>query len=296
MCMVNRMQGQEVISLYENKIPNSKPAPDQEEREVRPDGTEIIGAISVPTLMIFLPENPSPDRTAVIIFPGGGYRINAIKHEGVDVARKLNEWGIAAFVVKYRIPSDDTMIDKEIGPLQDAQRAIHLVRKNANQWKVDPSKIGIMGFSAGGHLASTAATQFTRPVIEGETEDLRPDFLILGYPVISFADTVGHIGSRDNLLGKNPPHSKIVQYSNDRQVTKDTPPTFIVHASDDKSVVPDNSILFYQSLVKHGVPAELHIYERGGHGFGMNNPTTQENWMDTLKNWLASRGLLPVSR
>lgn len=295
MYMVNLAQGQEVISLYENKIPNSKPAPDQEQRETRPNGMEIIGAISVPTLSVFLPEKPTPDRTAVIIFPGGGYHINAIKHEGLDIAKKLNEWGITAFVVKYRIPSDVTMIDKEIGPLQDAQQAIHLVRKNANKWKVDPTKIGIMGFSAGGHLASTAATQFTRPVIEGNTENLRPDFLILGYPVISFIDTIGHMGSRDNLLGENPPPHKILQYSSERQVTKDTPPTFIIHASDDKAVLPANSILFYESLLKHDVPAELHIYERGGHGFGMDNPTTQEDWMDTLKNWLVSRGLLTVS-
>lgn len=295
MYMVNLAQGQEVISLYENKIPNSKPAPDQEQRETRPNGMEIIGAISVPTLSVFLPEKPTPDQTAVIIFPGGGYHINAIKHEGLDIAKKLNEWGITAFVVKYRIPSDVTMIDKEIGPLQDAQQAIHLVRKNANKWKVDPTKIGIMGFSAGGHLASTAATQFTRPVIEGNTENLRPDFLILGYPVISFIDTIGHMGSRDNLLGENPPPHKILQYSNERQVTKDTPPTFIIHASDDKAVLPANSILFYESLLKHDVPAELHIYERGGHGFGMDNPTTQEDWMDTLKNWLVSRGLLTVS-
>lgn len=295
MCMVNMVHGQEVISLYENKIPNSKPAPDLERRETRPNGMEIIEAISVPTLTVFLPEKPSPDRTAVIIIPGGGYHINAIKHEGLDIAKKLNEWGITAFVLKYRIPSDVTMIDKEIGPLQDAQQAIHLVRSNAKKWKVDPSKIGIMGFSAGGHLASSAATQFTRPVIEGKTENLRPDFLILGYPVISFIDTIGHMGSRENLLGKTPSRHKILQYSNDRQVNKDTPPTFIVHASDDKAVLPANSILFYEKLVKSGVPAELHIFERGGHGFGMNNPTTQDDWMDTLKNWLASRGLLTVT-
>lgn len=295
MFLADMVQGQEIVSLYENGIPNRKPAPDLEKRETRANGTEIIGAISVPTMMVFVPEHPSPDRTAVIIFPGGGYHINAIKHEGVDVAKRLNEWGITAFVVKYRIPSDATMMNKEIGPLQDAQQAIHMVRKNADRWRVDPSKVGIMGFSAGGHLASTAATHFRRPVIEGKTGDLRPDFLILGYPVISFVDTIGHMGSRDNLLGKNPPPDKIVQYSTDRQVTKDSPPTFIIHASDDKAVLPANSILFYESLVREGVPAELHIYERGGHGFGMNNPTTPEDWMETLKNWLTSRALLTVS-
>lgn len=290
--VINSSQGQEVVPLYADKIPNSKPGPDLEKKEMRNNGTEIISAISVPTLSVFLPVRRASTGTAVIIFPGGGYQINAIKHEGIDVARKLNEWGIAAFVVKYRIPNDATMQDKEIGPLQDAQQAISLVRKNAAKWKIDPEKVGIMGFSAGGHLASTAATHFKKPLIETKTANLRPDFLVLGYPVISFTDSVAHLGSRENLLGKSPTPEKIREYSNEFQVTADTPPTFLVHASDDKAVIPANSIAFYESLVKHNVPAELHIFERGGHGFGMDNPTTDENWMETLRNWLVSRGLL----
>ena len=292
---MNLVQGQEVLPLYPKGIPNSKPAPNNEKSEVTPGGMHIISAISIPTLTVFLPDAPAQTRTAVIIFPGGGYHINAIKHEGLDIARKFNEWGVAAFVLKYRIPNDATMVNKEIGPLQDAQQAIRMVRENAAKWKLDPNKIGIMGFSAGGHLASTAATHFKTPVLEDRhNANLRPDFLVLGYPVISFSDSIGHLGSRENLLGKSPSSKKVHQYSNELHVTPETPPTFIIHAGDDKGVQPANSIAFYESLLKHNVPAELHIYERGGHGFGMDNPTTEEKWMNSLKNWLVSQELLIV--
>lgn len=289
--VIHLAEAQQVIPLYENGIPNSKPTPDKEKRVVRENGTEIISDISIPTLTVFLPETPASNRTAVIIIPGGGYSINAIKHEGLDIAKTLNEWGVAAFVLKYRIPNDATMHQKEIGPLQDAQQAIALVRENAAKWKLHPARIGIMGFSAGGHLASTAGTHFKKPVIDSKA-NLRPDFLILGYPVISFSDSIGHLGSRANLLGKSPSQDKIAAYSTDLQVTSDTPPTFLIHASDDKAVPPANSIVFFQQLIRHNVPAELHIYEGGGHGFGMDNPTTEEAWMYTLRNWLTARQLL----
>ncbi len=291
--IANLVRGQEILPLYPKGIPNSKPVPDKEKREVRENGMHIISDITVPTLTVFLPASPASTRTAVVICPGGGYHINAIKHEGLDIAKKLNEWGIAAFVLKYRIPSDASMINKEIGPLQDAQQAIRMVRENAKKWNIDPGKVGIMGFSAGGHLASTVATHFNKALIpDAQNVNLRPDFLVLGYPVISFTDSIGHIGSRDNLLGKSPSMQKIREYSNELQVTNETPVTFLIHASDDKVVLPFNSIAFYESLIRHNIPAELHIYERGGHGFGMDNPTTEEDWMNTLRNWLVSRGLL----
>jgi acetyl esterase/lipase len=291
--LVNVVHGQESLPLYPGEIPNSKPSADKEKRAVRENGMVIIEAISIPTITVFLPKKPATSRSAIIIFPGGGYHINAIKHEGLDVAKKLNEFGIAAFVVKYRIPNDATMINKEIGPLQDAQQAMTIVRENAAKWNIDPNKTGTMGFSAGGHLASTAATHFKKSRIENSNgTNLRPDFLILGYPVISFNDSIGHIGSRNNLIGKSPAAGKIRQYSNELQVTADTPPTFLIHASDDKVVLPANSIVFFEKLLKHKVPSELHIYERGGHGFGMDNPTTEEEWMNTLSNWLVARGLL----
>lgn len=289
---MNLVQGQETLPLYPNGIPNSKPAPNEEKQEVRDNGMVIVSEISVPTLLAFFPSRPA-SRTAVIIFPGGGYHINAIKHEGLDIAKKLNEWGVTAFVLKYRIPNDATMANKEIGPLQDAQQAIRMVRENAAKWNIDADKIGIMGFSAGGHLASTAATHYKKSVLpDVRSQNLRPDFLILGYPVISFSDSIGHIGSRNNLLGTAPSKEKVREYSNEFHVTAETPPTFIIHASDDKAVLPANSIAFYESLIKHQVPAELHIYERGGHGFGIDNPTTDEKWMESLRHWLISRKLL----
>src|SRR5690606_16884766 len=226
--------GQQTFPLYPDAIPNSKPAPDRERETVRRNGITVISDISVPTIAAFLPEKPNG--TAVIIFPGGGYRINAIQHEGYDIARELNRWGVTAFVVKYRIPDDATMIRKEIGPLQDAQQALKVVREGASRWNVNPDRIGIMGFSAGGHLASTAAVRFSNPVIESEGVSLRPDFVVLGYPVVSFRDSIGHVGSRDNLLGKSASEEKVLEFSNERWVNADTPPTFLVHAGDDKGV------------------------------------------------------------
>jgi acetyl esterase/lipase len=175
--------------------------------------------------------------------------------------------------------------------LQDVQQAIRVVRENAGKYKINPARIGVMGFSAGGHLASTAGTHYDTKIVETAVS-LRPDFLILIYPVVSFADSVGHLGSRDQLIGKNPPKEKIDRYSNELQITTDSPPSFLVHATDDDVVKVENSILFYHNLVKNKVPAELHIYQSGGHGFGMNNPTTQDKWMERLKNWMDCNGWL----
>ena len=283
---------QNTIPLYPDKIPNSKVAPDEETSEQR-DGITIVSKISKPTLSIFLPSKEKANGTAVVICPGGGYGINAFSHEGTDVAKRFNEMGVAAFVVKYRIPNDATMLNREIGPLQDAQQAIKTVRQRAKEWNVDVNRIGIMGFSAGGHLASTAGTHFNTAVIpDAGTISLRPDFMILIYPVISFNDKITHMGSRDQLLGKQPSAEKITEYSNELQVTAKTPPTFLVHASDDDAVKANNSIDFYESLLKYKVPAELHIYQKGGHGFGMNNKTTDDQWMDRCKNWMKGSGLL----
>ncbi|MBL7856759.1 MAG: alpha/beta hydrolase [Cyclobacteriaceae bacterium] len=285
MMMATAAMAQQTIPLYPGTIPNSKPTPDEE--VTTNEGMTIVRNISRPSLSIFLPAKEKANGTAIIIFPGGGYWVNAIGHEGYDVAKKFTAMGITAFVVKYRIPNDATMMDREIGPLQDAQQAIHVVRTRAKEWSINPSQIGVMGFSAGGHLASTAGTHFTKPVIvEPGVVNVRPDFMILIYPVISFQDHVGHTGSRDQLIGKSPLKDKIDFYSNELQVTAQTPPTFLVHASDDDAVKSENSILFYQALVKYHVPAELHIYQKGGHGFGMNNKSTSDQWMDRCTNWL----------
>ncbi len=286
------LAAQSVINLYEGPVPNSKPTVDDEKWEDR-NGITIVSNISRPTLTLFLPPKEKANGTAVIICPGGGYWINAISHEGTDVAKKFNEWGVAAFVLKYRIPNEATMENREIGPLQDAQRAIQLVRTSATEWNIKPDRIGIMGFSAGGHLASTAGTHFSQAVIGNpKNTSLRPDFMILIYPVISFQNKNGHLGSRDNLIGKNPSKEKVDWYSNELQVTGQTASSFLVHASDDDVVKSENSILFYQALIQNKVKAELHIYQGGGHGFGMNNKTTSDSWMDRLKNWIEANSLL----
>lgn len=290
--MINKLSAQDTFPLYKGKIPNSTGALNKEKTEER-NGITIVTKISEPTMRYFPATDHNATGTVVIIFPGGGYGTNSLSHEGIDVARKFNEVGVSAFVVKYRLPDDSTMPDKEIGPLQDAQQAIKLVREQSAKYKIDPHRIGILGFSAGGHLASTAGTHFDRLHIPNEEHtSLRPDFMILIYPVISFQDDIGHWGSRDNLLGKNPQKAKVDLYSNELQITGETPPTFLIHASDDKVVVPANSIRFYENLLKHKVSAEMHIYQEGGHGFGLNNPTTRDNWFLSCQHWMESNGWL----
>lgn len=286
------MYAQQVVPLYTGKIPNSI-IDTVSEKNSGLAGHQFIKDVTSPTLTVYLPEKEKATGTAVIICPGGGYGFLSISHEGYQVAKVFQNMGVAAFVIKYRLPSDKRMIDKSIGPLQDAQRAIQMVRQEAKQWHIDTSKIGIVGFSAGGHLAALAGTHYDKAYIENtENINLRPNFLILAYPVISFTDSLTHLGSRDNLIGKNPAKDKINFFSNELHVTKNTPPTFLVHASDDKTVNVENSIIFYQALLAKGVNSEMLLYPKGRHGFGLNNSTTKDQWMVTCKNWMESNGWL----
>lgn len=285
------------MPLYPDTIPNSKPGPDEERSEVNKDGVRIISKISRPALTVFWPPPAKRNGAAVIICPGGGYWVEAVDLEGTDFARRFVAKGITAIVLKYRIPSDETMPDRSIGPLQDAQQAIKSVREHAHQWGLDPHRIGIMGFSAGGHLAAMAATQFTKSLIpDGNHTSLRPDFLILGYPVITCLDSSRHAGSCEQLIGKHPSPEQLREYSNELHVTDDTPPTFLVHAADDTGVPPENSLLFFQALLRHHVPAELHIYERSGHGFGLHLKHTPEDWLGRCINWMDANGWLGIQR
>ena len=286
---------QQVLPLYGmGPIPNSKATTDKE--TVDSSGNPVrysLSWVSRPTLAVYLPPAGKSNGTAVIVCPGGGYVHLAFTHEGTDVARMLNGMGITAFLLKYRLPSDETMVDKTIGPLQDAQRAIQLVRQRAADWGVNPARVGILGFSAGGHLASTAGTHFRKDYIDNPSHiSLRPDFMVLLYPVISFDDNYGHRGSRNALLGVHPDTALIREYSNELQVTAATPPTFIIHAEDDNAVPVVNTTYFYEALQRHGVPVEMHIYPKGGHGFGLHNKTTTDEWTDRLRNWLGGNGWL----
>ncbi|WPR71380.1 alpha/beta hydrolase [Flavobacterium sp. NG2] len=282
-----------VIKLYKGKVPNSKIALDYKETgDIAKDNNLRISKITDPELLVFYPQKNKSNGTAVLICPGGGYGIVSMTNEGYTVAQKLIENGITAFILKYRLPSDEIMVDKTIGPLQDAQQALKLIRENATEHHIDGTKLGIMGFSAGGHLASTAGTHFNHVVIDNpKNTNLRPDFMVLVYPVISFGE-FQHKGTRTRLIGEKPSEELIHLYSNELQVTKETPLTFLVHAADDKAVPFQNSVNFFLKLKQEGVKSEIHIYQEGGHGFGLNNKTTKESWFDSMLNWLVLNKLI----
>lgn len=273
------------IPLY-NTVPNNKQVTDKENFTIREDNVKRVAKVSRPTLTVYKPQKANGQ--AVVICPGGGYAILAIDKEGHKVAEALSSWGITAFVLKYRLPDDTINVDKSVAPLQDAQQAVRYVRSHAKEYGIKENKIGIMGFSAGGHLAATASThfEFKADPLNKDTISARPDFSVLVYPVISFDSTITHKGSRNNLIGANASAEKILFFSNEQQVKTNTPPVFLVHAGDDKSVPVENSLRYYQAALKNNVPAELHIYPKGGHGFGMYNKTTEDNWMNRLHAWL----------
>lgn len=245
-----------------------------------------------PTLTAYLPEKEASSQTGVVVFPGGGYAHLAMDHEGRQVAEWLNSLGIAAFVVKYRLGPRY----KHPSQLMDAQRAIRMVRANAGRWNVRTNQIGVLGFSAGGHLAATAGTHFeggnaAAPAHSLERFDTRPDFMILIYPVITMKTDYTHRGSRNHLLGENPVEELVQYLSNETRVTGNTPPAFLVHGSNDTAVPVQNSLQFYEALLKHDVPVEMHLFEDGPHGFGLA-PEDEElsQWTDLCEQWLKSRG------
>ena len=279
--------------LYKT-IPNNIPTKNQE-LESSNAGILIIEKVSMPTYQYFRVANDNQKRPCVIICPGGGYAILAAGHEGSDVAKYFNSIGVNALVLKYRIPNDANQIDKTIAPLQDAQQAILLARTNAGIWGIDENKIGIMGFSAGGHLAASLATHYNDVKIDNPTKvSLRPDFQILIYPVISFGPE-GHEGSRINLIGNaNDEKTKnaIAYFSSEKQITKDTPPAFLVHSKDDDVVPVANATHYYDNLKALKVSAELYLYEKGGHGYGMKNPTSEIIWTSVMKTWMQKNKII----
>lgn len=283
----------EILNLWSNEIPNAITNSDYKEIEVIKDGQlTSTSKVTVPTLSLFLPDKDKSNGTAVVICPGGGYSHLAMDKEGFKVAKWLNTLGITAFVLKYRLPSDEIMKNKTIGPLQDAQEAIRTVRRYAGKWNIDPKKVGVMGFSAGGHLASTVSTQYRDELYVHDTISAKPNFSILIYPVISMEYKITHKGSKTNLLGNAPSEDLMALYSNEKQIDSMTPPTFLVHATDDNVVPVENSIHYYMALKKNNVPAEMHIYEKGGHGFGLGVKDTSEYWTTACERWLRANHYL----
>ena len=277
------------IPLYDGIIPNSKPSSRTEKVEKR-DITWITN-VQVPDIAVYLPVKKFATGQAVVICPGGGYTGLAYDLEGTEIAKYLNSIGVAGIVLKYRLPSPESNTEPYKSPLMDAQRAVRLVRYNAEKWSIDAGKIGIMGFSAGGHLASTLGTHFdygdqssSDPV---EKLSCRPDFMILIYPVITFTAPCMHRGSRDALLGKNPPEELVRLFSNELQVKDDTPPAFFVHADNDTTVPVENTLLMYKALRAKNISAELHTLTEGEHGFGLgiDNPHIA-SWSNSLRLWL----------
>lgn len=246
----------------------------------------LVRDVTNPVLKAFIPKN-STNNTAVIICPGGGYHTLLFEREGTKVAEAFNKHDIAAFVLKYRLPEKSN----SFAPLQDAQKAIQIIRENAEKWNIDNEKIGIMGFSAGGHLAASLGVHYDSVLMENKINTtLRPDFMILVNPVISFIDGIGHIGSRDNLLGQNPDDNLIKFFSNELHITDDTPKTILLHTDDDQIVPVENSLHFYRELHRHKVPVELHIYSKGDHGF-IQIPEFEE-WFERCIRWMKIEKLI----
>jgi len=284
------MAQQKAIPLYPNGVPNSKPSPADYVEKV--DQNSFLSGVTIPTLTPYFADKSKANGTAVIICPGGGYSGLSMVNEGFSIAEAFNKIGVTAFVLTYRLPSDSIMVDKTIGPLQDAQRAIQIVRQQAAEWGINPNKIGIVGFSAGGHLASTAITHFDKVVISNKNNtNLRPDFGVLIYPVITMGPKT-HAGSKENLIGKHVSQELMDLYSNEKQVTSNTPPTFLVAAEDDDVVPVENTLMFYRALLDNKVKAEMHVYQAGGHGFGLYNKTTKDFWFDRLTEWMGENGWL----
>ncbi|MFN3299873.1 MAG: alpha/beta hydrolase [Sediminibacterium sp.] len=278
---------QQEIPLYTGRIPNSKNCDTNNETEINQLGREVYKVVNTPTLTIYEPTNKDPQKPAILICPGGGYAVLAIHHEGHDVAKAFSAIGITAFVLKYRLPNDSCMTNKEWVPLIDAQSAIKYIRNNAYKYAINPNKIGVIGFSAGGHLASTLASQFNWNLYnDGSQTSARPDFAILGYPVISMNDEFTHAGSKNKLLGKNVSIANKEQFSSELQVSKQTPPCFIFHAKDDKTVPFENSVRMKAALDAANIPAEFLLMDEGGHGFGLNNTKSTIQWFEKMKKWL----------
>lgn len=285
------LSAQPVIPLWPEGVPDC-PVDSMYREEMRDIG-RVTMAVQKPTIEVYLPAPYRANGQAVLICPGGGYYLQAYDWEGTEFAKWFNQQGIAAFVLKYRLPYWSGEGCRDHVALDDAQQAMRLIRSRADGWDIDVDQVGVMGFSAGGHLAATLSTHYTAGDPAGgsdlQDQSSRPDFSILIYPVISGDTSVYHGGSFRNLLGDNASEESIRFYSNDEQVTADTPPAFLLHAADDSAVPFQNSIRYFEACQRHGVSAELHILPSGGHGFAMaDGHPSLDGWVELLRTWMAT--------
>jgi acetyl esterase/lipase len=287
------------LPLYEGP-PLGAPLSANAEVFVKKEGDPIarVTHVQTPDIRVFLPPTEKATGAAVVICPGGAYRILAIDHEGWQLAEWLNSIGVAGIVCKYRVSDKAGANYYHPVPLLDARQAIRLTRRHATEWGIDPHRVGVMGFSAGGHLASTVLTMFDQPLpgedASVEKKEHKPDFGVLVYPVISLHEAWGHRGSSDILLGREATPEQRQKMSTHLLVTERTPPTFLVSTQDDTGVPPRNAMAFYQAMCDHKVPGELHIWDKGGHGFGIlpGRGDVVTEWPQRLAKWMAGRGLL----
>ncbi|PYF75200.1 alpha/beta hydrolase [Pedobacter nutrimenti] len=286
------LNAQQVIPLYNGQIPGNLSCGVTERVPVKGE----VAGVTVPTLTVFVAEKTDPLKGAVLIIPGGGYDHLAMTHEGFDVAKAYNAKGITAFVLKYRLPSESQCFaDKKLVPLMDAQQAMVIIRSRAKEWNIDPQNVGVNGFSAGGHLAATLLTRYNMNLTADKNANLKPNWGVLGYPVISMADSLGKSGTKKNLIGMEASATEKEYFSAERHVDAATPFCFIFQAQDDRTVSVQHSLLFYQALLKNKVPSELHIFPKGGHGFGLHNKSTSESWFEQMIQWLLSNQCITKS-
>ena len=283
---------QEFVPLWETgKMPNSKGIVLKD--DIR---NERVYQVGTPGFYAFFPSVQENKGAAVLICPGGGYERLAYQISGTQLAKWFNSIGVSAFVLNYRLPTSPDLKQREIAPLQDAQRAMRVIRANAEKWQIKTDKIGVLGTSAGGHLAANLGTATDDSAKIGDNSDKQtfaPNFIILISPVISMGE-FAHAGSRKNLLGANPSKELIEKYSLEKQVTATAPATFIVHAADDKAVNPRNSLMFYNALLDKNISASLHVFPHGGHAIALrNNPGSTETWTNLCEMWLIEMNFIP---
>ncbi len=281
-----------ILPLYEKHIPCSSFDKIESNLTIGKKSKKI----KTPQLWYYPSTHPKKEGAAVLVIPGGGYKNLAFEHEGIKVAEWLNKIGISAFVLMYRTPHWESKPCKTKVALLDAQRALQIIAENAKQWNIDSAKIGIIGFSAGGHLAATLSNHFDF-ISSGKSTDkksYRPSFCILVYPVISMTDKLTHMGSKYSFMGKSPRDEEVHFFSNELQISAEkTPPTLLIHAIDDAVVIPENSILYHETLQENKIPTRLHLMDKGGHGFGIKNAAAPTNsWLNVTKEWLKDQKII----